>query len=140
MEIKKILLPVDGSDCSVKAAEYTLDFTESRGGDIILMYSHKPFPSFLGEPYFQEVHDRIMRKARDMLAPFVRMFVDAGVPVEERILEGAPGENICRVAKIEKCDLIIMGSRGFSDLKGLFLGSVTHRVLNGAPCPVLVIR
>jgi len=140
MEIEKILLPVDGSDHSVKAAEYTLDFTESRGGDIILMYSHKPFPSFLGEPYFQEVHDRIMNRAREMLAPFVRMFVDSGVPVEERILEGAPGENICRVAGIEKCGLIIMGSRGFSDLKGLFLGSVTHRVLNGAPCPVLVVR
>lgn len=140
MEIKKILLPVDGSDYSVKAAQYTLDFTASRGSEIILMYSHKPFPSFLGEPYFQGVHDRIMSRAREMLAPFIRMFTDAGVPIEERMLEGAPGENICRVAAIEKCDLIIMGSRGFTDLKGLFLGSVTHRVLSGAPCPVLVIR
>ncbi len=140
MEIEKILLPVDGSDFSVKAAEYALDFVKSRRGDIILMYSHRPFPSFLGEPYFQEVHDKIMKTARTMLEPFIRMFADAGVPVEERILEGTPGENICRVAAIEKCDLIIMGSRGFTDLKGLFLGSVTHRVLHGAPCPVLVIR
>ncbi len=140
MEIEKILLPVDGSDFSVKAAEYTLDFVKSRGGDILLMYSHRPFPSFLGEPYFQEVHDRIMNDARERLVPFVRMFADSGMPVDERILEGAPGESICRVATIEKCDLIIMGSRGFTDLKGLFLGSVTHRVLHGAPCPVLVIR
>ncbi len=140
MDIKKILLPVDGSGFSVKAAEYTLDFTESRVSNIILMYSHRPFPAFLGEPYFQKAHDRIMNNAREMLAPFIQMFVDSGMPVEERIFEGTPAENICRVAAIEKCDLIIMGSRGFTDLKGLFLGSVTHRVLSIAPCPVLVVR
>jgi nucleotide-binding universal stress UspA family protein len=140
MKIEKVLLPVDGSDFSVKATQYALEFVQDRGGDIILMYSHKPFPSFLGEPYFQEVHDKIMNHAREMLEPFIKMFSDAGMSVDQRILEGAPGENICRVAKIEQCDLIIMGSRGFSDLKGLFLGSVTHRVLNQAPCPVLVIR
>ena len=140
MEIKKILLPVDGSDFSVRAAEYALAFVKSRGGDILLMYSHKPFPSFLGEPYVQEVHDRIMNSAREMLVPFLQMFTESGIPVEERTLQGPPAENICRVAEIEKCDLIIMGSRGFTNLKGLFLGSVTHRVLNGAPCPVLVVR
>ncbi len=140
MKIEKILLPVDGSECSLKATEYTLDFVNSRGADIILMYSHKPFPSFLGEPYFQEVHDKIMNNAREMMEPFRERFAAAEIPVDERILEGVPGENICRVAKIEKCDLIIMGSRGVTDLKGLFLGSVTHRVLHRAPCPVLVIK
>ncbi len=140
MKIEKILLPVDGSDFSIKAAEYALEFVKSRAGDIILMYSHRPFPSFLGEPYFQEVHDKIMNSAREMMAPFARLFAVSGIGVDERILEGAPGESICRVAAIEKCDLIIMGSRGLTDLKGLFLGSVTHRVLSRAPCPVLVVR
>jgi nucleotide-binding universal stress UspA family protein len=140
VQVLLIPLPVDGSGFSFKAAEYARDFVKAWRGDIILMYSHKPFPSFLGEPYFQEVHDKIMHGAREMMGPFVRLFTDAGVSVDQRLLEGAPGENICRVAAIEKCDLIIMGSRGLSDLKGLFLGSVTHRVLNGAPCPVLVVR
>jgi len=140
MKIEKILLPVDGSDFSFKATEYALDFVQSNGADIILMYSHKPFPSFLGEPYFQEVHDKIMNNAREMMEPYKQKFAAAEIPVDERILEGAPGENICRVAQTEKCDMIIMGSRGFTDLKGLFLGSVTHRVLHEAPCPVLVIR
>ena len=140
MEIAKILLPVDGSDCSVKAAEYALAFMKPRGSEAILLYSHKPFPIFLGEPYFQEVHDKIMNHAREMLAPFIRLFTDDDRTADVRILEGPPGDTICRVAAIEKCDLIIMGSRGLTDLKGLFLGSVTHRVLHGAPCPVLVVR
>ena len=140
MEIAKILLPVDGSDCSVKAAEYALTFMKPRESEVILLYSHKPFPIFLGEPYFQAVHDKIMNHAREMLAPFISMFTDDDRTADVRILEGPPGDTICRVAAIEKCDLIIMGSRGLTDLKGLFLGSVTHRVLHGAPCPVLVVR
>ena len=48
MEIAKILLPVDGSDCSVKAAEYALAFVKPRGSELILIYGHKPFPIFLG--------------------------------------------------------------------------------------------
>ena len=140
MEIAKILLPVDGSDCSVKAAEYALAFIRPKGSDILLLHCHKPFPIFLGEPYFQEVHDRVMNRAREVLATFTRMFEGVGIEFDERILEGRPGETICRTAAIEKSDLIIMGSRGFTDLKGLFLGSVAHRVLHGAPCPVLVVR
>ncbi|MCP4755050.1 MAG: universal stress protein [Proteobacteria bacterium] len=58
----------------------------------------------------------------------------------ERILEEPAGSVIPNVAEIEKSSMIVMGSRGLTDLEGLFLGSVTHRVLHLAPCPVLVGR
>jgi nucleotide-binding universal stress UspA family protein len=65
---------------------------------------------------------------------------DAGVTFIDRILEGPAAQAICRLADIEKIDLIVMGCRGRNDLEGLLLGSCTHRVLKTAPCPVLVIR
>ena len=64
----------------------------------------------------------------------------ADIPFEERIMEGPAADTIVKVAAIDRCDLIIMGTRGRNDLQGLLLGSVTHRVLQTAPCPVLVIR
>ncbi|OPX38427.1 MAG: hypothetical protein B1H13_11325 [Desulfobacteraceae bacterium 4484_190.3] len=68
------------------------------------------------------------------------MFREKGVPFSDRILEGSPGNMIAEAARIENCDMIIMGSRGRSDFEGLLLGSVTHRVLQAAECPVLVVR
>ena len=50
------------------------------------------------------------------------------------------GEKICVVAREEKCDLIVMGSRGLGDWAGMMLGSVTHRVLSHCDIPVRVAR
>ena len=56
------------------------------------------------------------------------------------LVEGAPGNKIPEVAKIEKIDLIIMGSRGVTAFAGLFLGSVAHQVLNKSDCPVFIVK
>ena len=139
MNVSKMMVPVDGSDHSRRAAIYAADMAESLGASILLLHCHKSFPAFLGEPYFQAAHDRIVHYANLLVEPYRELLHYRGVPYSERMLEGSAASAICRVAEIEPCDMIIMGSRGHSDLKGLFLGSVTHRVLQRAPCPVLVI-
>ena len=140
MTPKYMLVPVDGSEHSMRAAEYAIGLYPVLEGRILLMHSHKPFPVYLGEPYFQEAHNKIMGHVRDIMAPYHEVFEAADVPFTERILEGRPAEMICRTAEIETCDLIIMGCRGRSNWQGLLLGSVTSRVLHDAPCPVLVVR
>jgi len=134
IQIKKILVPVDGSKHSMRAAEYALELARQMQAEIILMHSHKPFPMVLGEPYFQNAVNKILKKSSKLLEPY------RDLPFTDQIMEGHADDVISEVANIEKCDLIVMGSRGRSDLKGLLLGSNTHRVLKTAPCPVLVIR
>jgi nucleotide-binding universal stress UspA family protein len=140
MKIEKILVPVDGSDHSMRAAGYAADLAGVLKSELLLIYCHKPFPLLLGEPYFQAAHNRIMKKAHALLDPFRTLFRDRGIDFEERILEGPPGASICRVAGIRNIDMVVMGSRGCTDFEGLLLGSITHRVLHAAPCPVLVVR
>ena len=140
MQIKKILVPVDGSDYSMHAAAYAVDMAGVMNSDIILIHCHKSFPVVLGEPYFQNAINKIMKNANALLKPYREIMNTAGVAYNERILEGPAARAICQTAELEGADLIIMGSRGRNDLEGLLLGSCTHRVLKTAPCPVLVVR
>ena len=140
MQLKKILVPVDGSDYSMRAAEYAAEMAKFMKSEILLMHCHKSFPAVLGEPYFQNAINKIMKKSNTLLDPFRQIIKEAGVDFTDRILEGPPAQSISRVAGIEKVDMVVMGCRGRNDLEGLLLGSCTHRVLKTAPCPVLVIR
>ena len=140
MSLPTILLPVDGSEHSMRATSYAIKMANLMNARLRLLYCHRPFPVKLGEPYFQKAIDAIMAQADTLLAPFRSVHSEKGLSFEELIMEGPAGEKICEIAKIEGCEMIIMGSRGRSNLKGLLLGSVAHRVLQQAPCPVLIVR
>jgi len=141
MKLKKVLVPVDGSESAKRALTYATGLIGlTGGGEILLVHCHKPFPKLLGEPYLQLAINKIQENAERVIAPHRGILVKAGVEFTECILEGAPWDKIAEAAEIETCDMIVMGSRGCTDFQGLVLGSVTHRVLHAAPCPVLVIR
>ncbi|BBO72858.1 universal stress protein [Desulfosarcina widdelii] len=135
-----ILLPVDGSEHALRAAEYSVKIATMMNARLFLLHCHRPFPVKLGDPYFQKAIDKIMQQSAERLAPFRSLLDQKGADYTELILEGPAGEKICEVARIEKSEMIVMGSRGRSNLTGLFLGSVAHRVLHQAPCPVLIVR
>jgi len=140
MELKKILNPVDGSTHSQRSTEYACELAKLTNAEIVLLYCHRRFPVILAEPYFQNAINQIMEESEKLITPFVEILKKYGVVSETRILEGSAGKMIPEVATIEKIDMIIMGSRGCTDLEGLILGSVTHKVLQRASCPVLVIK
>jgi len=140
MSNERIVVAVDGSSHAVRAATYSAKLARILECAIIVVHCHRPFPVTLGEPYFQNAINKIMKKVEALLEPYREIYDRAEVPITERILEGPPAKAIVGVAEIEKPEMIIMGSRGRTDLEGLLLGSVTHRVLHAAPCPVLVVR
>ena len=140
MQIEKIMVPVDGSKFSMHAAEYAVDLAKLLNAEILLLHCHKPFPVLLGEPTFQKAVDRLMGESEKILEPYRKLVQEKDIFFTDVILEGPADRAISDLAENEQCDLIVMGSRGRTDLEGLFLGSVTHRVLRTAPCPVLVMR
>ncbi len=136
----KILVPVDGSPHAMRANDYAIKMAGLLSAEIILLHCHKPFPSVLGEPYLQKAITQRLENSQKRLEPFEARLKAEGTAFSVRILEGPPGSRICETARIEGCEMIIMGSRGRTDLQGLLLGSTAHRVLHCAPCPVMVVK
>ncbi|HID28438.1 MAG TPA: universal stress protein, partial [Desulfobacterales bacterium] len=63
-----------------------------------------------------------------------------GIKTEGLMEQGSAFQKITDLAKEEKADLIIMGSRGRTGLNRLLMGSVTEKVIGHSPCPVLVVK
>ena len=140
MAASKILIPVDGSSHSLRATQYAVTIAKRLGVDILLIHCHKAFPVTLGEPYLQKAITKRLENSNRLLQEYRDLLQAEGIEFEDRIFEGSPGSVICEAAKIEQIEMIIMGSRGRTDLKGLLLGSVAHRVLHAAPCPVMIVK
>ncbi|MEZ0574909.1 universal stress protein [Halodesulfovibrio aestuarii] len=140
MKIEKILVPVDGSDFSRKAVEYATEFAPMVGASVILLTCRLDVTSLLSKELYERAINDLDTYAKELLEPYKEMLDKAHVPYTPMVLGGSPEETIIQVVKGEGCDMIIMGSRGYSDIKGLFLGSTTHRVLQLAECPVTVVR
>lgn len=137
---KKLLVAVDGSTHSNKVVETAIEYAGFLQAKIILVYCHKKFPTILGEPQRNNAVVSTLHHAELLIAPYTKRLQEAQIDFEERLIEEPAGAVIPDIAKIQKCTLIIMGSRGLTNLKGLLLGSVTNRVLHTTPCSVLVVK
>lgn len=140
MTDKKIVVAIDGSEHSDKVIETAIEYAKLLQAVVILVHCHKKFPTILGEPLRNEAIVGTLRHAEQLIQPFSKRLQEAGITFEELLIEEPAGAVIPDVAKIQNCDLIIMGCRGRSNLEGLLLGSVTNRVLHTTPCSVLVVK
>jgi nucleotide-binding universal stress UspA family protein len=140
MNINRILLAVDGSRLSDAAADMAIDLAETYKATIVLLHVRKTVPSGLGQPNADELLDYLTKTAETVMDHYRKKLDNAKADFSDLIVGGDVAEVVSNVAKIEKCELIVMGSKGKSDLEGLILGSVTHKVLHTAECPVLVVK
>jgi len=146
--MKKVLLATDGSDSSLHAARVLGDLltTQPEAQVTVLHVAHVPrayyFTDENGNKVTPEVPMDVM--IRRTAEPILRRTLSAlGLPESQVVTEvqvGEPAEEIVDLARLEGCELIVIGTRGLSPVKELIMGSVSHTVLHTAPCPVLVAR
>jgi len=136
-----ILLGVDGSEHALHAAKIAGNLARSMKTEILrIVVAFDPVPSYLGEPNLQTAISARMKEADKILQKALETVGEIPGQVETEILEGSPAEAIMDVANTREVDLIVMGSRGFGRLKGLLIGSQSQKVVQHAPCPVLIVR
>ncbi len=141
MEFKEILLPFDGSEHSVNAANYALNLAKLYEAHVKIVNCYEWTGSLpeVPESLLEELKLKRMNDAEDVLKKAANIFNNQGVEFDLETLAGSPGDVLFNLSKSKKYDLIIMGSHGHSDIAGLFLGSVTHKVLNTIYCPVMIV-
>ena len=141
MTIKKILLPFDGSSHSQNATKYALSLAKLYGAHVTIVccYEFRGNMPEVPELLIKDVKTNMKAEAKKTLQKAGSVFENQGVNFTLDAIEGAAGYVLTNLAKSKEFDLIIMGSHGHSDIAGLFLGSVTHKVLNTIYCPVMVV-
>ncbi len=135
---KHILVAIDGSTYSQQALPTAIEVAKKFGSDVLVLHVSE--------------HDRGRAVAYSLESPAdatrfvgeaVKLVRDAGITGKGELRDMAAGhvaKAIVETATTNNIDLIVMGSRGLSDVQGLLLGSVTHKVIQLAEIPVLVDR
>ena len=140
--MEKILLPVDDSEESLKAVRYAVDIAENTGASLELVHVLPlTFPIFAEElvPLPAEIEEAWEKDARELLDRYKRQ-PHAKVQITTRIEKGDAGLTILDLAKRGRYNMIVMGARGFNWLRKMFSISISSKVVEQAPCPVLVVR
>ena len=139
--MKKILVPVDFSEHAGYALEVAAKLAKDFSAEIIVLHMMGLSEAYLTKSESEEAAEAhfYMKLAKKRYETFLNKPFLKDLKVTEMVQNYKIFSEINQVAKENNIDLIIMGSHGHSDIAGLFLGSVTHKVLNTIYCPVLIV-
>lgn len=140
-----LLLPVDGSDCSLKAVHFVANSVSwyKEMPNIVLIHvddigvavegSRNRMGNEAVDNYFRE-------SAKIELEPAERLLKEKGIPYRTIYAGGDVAAQIRAHAEDSKIDMIVMGSHGKSAVAGMLMGSVTNKILATTSIPVIILR
>lgn len=140
--MKSVLVPIDGSECSLRAVQYLISAREGgRGPTLHLLNVQVGIPGDVSQfvsradikDYRREQSDEALRPARALLD-------QAGIPYETHVEIGHAADCIIRSAEKLECDHIVMGTHGRSALADLLVASTTLQVLHQTRLPVVLVK
>lgn len=132
---KTVLFPIDQTLESRHAADLVADIVRTYKSQLIVLSVVEP-PSDEGESNPEMTSPEAIAR---LLETAKTLFKDQGIDTETMDRQGKPAFVICDVADELNVDLIIMGSRGVGLMEETSSDSVSNRVINLSPCPVLIV-
>lgn len=144
VNIKKILCAVDFSDGSKKAVEFARTLSEASSSDLIIttivsrLKIEESFKRLRGmsEADRDNYKKHVLREAEEKICSVLQVCGGA----ENVVRMGVPYRTINEIALEKDADLVVIGARGLSYIKGLMLGSVAEAIVKSSPCPVMIVH
>ena len=143
LQMKSILVPIDFSAESKKALAYAVPFARQFGARLTLLHVSEPAaaPDFAKSFPLMMDSGRIIAACRRQLQRVLKeQAIDPRLIEKTLVRQGRSFHEIVEAARELKADLIIISTHGYTGFKRALLGSTTERVVQHAPCPVLVVR
>jgi nucleotide-binding universal stress UspA family protein len=147
----KILIGLDDSDNSRRAAKRLIELQKKFNSEIIAFHSvlhhlSEINPSYLGggggSVISLQIHEDYVNRGRKVLKEAEELFKESGIDIETRLIYDIPPEDyIEKIVEEENINLVVLGCKGsHSKLKRTFVGTVPDKVVNTAGCDVLIVR
>ena len=152
MAFNKILVPLVRSESASAIFKEAMKLAQDNNSSLMLFHSIDwDFSSLtdieaevdFSDAFIQARQERLqleIQETKDWLQTYTEQATAMGIPTELKYEVGNPGSLIRDVAKDWNADLIVMGRRGLSSFKEVFLGSVSNYILHHAPCSVLIVH
>ena len=142
LDVRNVLVPVDFSENAEAAAIYASDLAQKSGAKLHLLHVVEPasFVNDLKNVPFTLSDKQLQATAMTDLEALATRFIDPSVQATWIVKHGKAYQQIVKVAKVLKADMIVISTHGYTGLKHTIMGSTAERVVRHAPCPVLVLR
>lgn len=139
---KKILLAIDGSEHSMKAADSAIKLAKIDDAQVEILYVCHALNHYMRDSaeLIASLEKKLMEEAEEIMAKADEKFKDTGIPYTTKIITGDAADVICDEAEQSGIGVIVMGSRGLGGISRFVLGSVSSKVLTHAHCSVLIVR
>jgi len=146
LNIRRILVAVDGSDASIDASNYAIDMAKRLEANLTVLFIVSP-ARYIDFGYatagtMNEIESTKKKLAQKEVDKVNKKAMEKGVSVKTDVLINyfSVVKEIVEYAEKHKMDLIITGSRGMTGFKKMLLGSVANGVVTYSHCPVLVVK
>ncbi|MEW9668939.1 universal stress protein [Ammoniphilus sp. 3BR4] len=139
----RIAVPFDNSDLSNRALETAIMLAKQDERielDVLTVVNIPTSVAYYGAYNDDRIREAHLASAKEMMDGVEEKIKDLPNKTRTFVLEGNPAPIIVDFVKQNDSDLVVMGSRGLSGLKEMFLGSVSHYVVQKSTCPVYIIK
>ncbi len=144
VEIKRILYPIDFSECSYQVLPYVLYVAEKYDAEIYLLYVVDDLRQFAGmhvpHTSISNFIEEALVESEKMLDKICDEHLQSCPNFQRRLVMGDPRVEILKMVKSEKIDLVIIGSHSRRGLERIIFGSVAEYVVKNASVPVLTVK
>ncbi len=142
INLKRILCPIDHSECSKEALKYAVSFAMKDNAKLYLLHvvDIRTFNESIDAMSKQIPDEETLKQLKIKLLDCIPEEIRDDMNVEALVIQGIPFAEIISTARSNNIDMIVLGSHGRTGIVHMMMGSVSEKVVRKAPCSVLTVK